>query len=125
MSLYYLHSQWQTLIVDKTKSSLCGTLKILVAVNELQIELEPIDLPAAIPFDEMKIIAAHEDPCVLISGVRQVMIGNAVAEHIGFVPFERYLVVSCLVMDGLDGLQPLVPHVHDLLWRLILRLASG
>jgi hypothetical protein len=48
------------------------TFEVLVAVNELQIELEPVDLPAAFPFDEMEIITADEDPGILVRGVREV-----------------------------------------------------
>ena len=49
-------------MICRPLSLLRRPFEVFVAVDELQIELEPVDLPAAVPFDQMVIITSHKDP---------------------------------------------------------------
>jgi len=47
-----------------------GPFKVLVPVDELQVELEMIDLPASVGADHMEIVTAHKGARIPLRGVR-------------------------------------------------------
>jgi len=91
--------------------------QIRIAVDELQIELESIDLPIRVQLSEMEIIASDEYSRVLIRFIRKKMVGDTVAVRRGLMAIDLHGIIPRLVVNRFQCLQPLIPRIHNLLRR--------
>src|SRR5215213_3828839 len=90
-------------------------LQLGVAVDELQVVTEGRDPPPLSVALQLEVVAADEHARVPARLLREIVIGDAIAERLRPVAVDADAVVAGLVVDRLDRREPLLPAGGDLL----------